>query len=259
MFYCACVRARAVQYERCAHRRRIGRSAGRHRQSSLSALLLLLFLLFDTPPGGAAALDSLTSVDASAGVKAALSQGIRTAVSHLSATDGFLKNPKVTIALPPALEKADAAMRMIGMGGQTDALRVAMNHAAESAVGEATPVLKKALQHMSLADAKGILTGGDDAATAYFRRSSAAELKTRFKPIVARATARLKLAALYDQYAGKAAQIGLVGADDATLDDYVTGKALDGLFIEIADEERAIRKDPLGQASGLIKKVFGAL
>jgi hypothetical protein len=232
-------------------------SVSRHRPAAFVALLLLLF--FDTQPSHAASLDSLTSVDASAGVKAALAQGITTAVGHLSATDGFLKNPKVTIPLPPALEKADAAMRMIGMGGQTDALRVAMNHAAESAVGEATPVLKKALQHMSLTDAKGILTGSDEAATAYFRRSSGAELKTRFKPIVARATARLKLAALYDQYAGKAAGIGLVSADNATLDDYVTSNALDGLFIEIADEERAIRKDPLGQASGLIKKVFGAL
>ena len=222
-------------------------------------LLLLHSVLLGTQPARAATLDSLTAVDASAGVKAALSQGIRSAVSQLSAADGFLKNPKVTIPLPRALERADAAMRMIGMGGQTDELRVAMNHAAESAVGEATPVLKKALQRMSLADAKGILTGGDDAATAYFQRSCAAEIKTRFKPIVARATAKLKLASLYDQYAGKAAQLGLVSAEDATLDDYVTRKALDGLFIEIADEERAIRKDPLGQASGLIKKVFGSL
>ncbi|HEY4972983.1 MAG TPA: DUF4197 domain-containing protein, partial [Steroidobacteraceae bacterium] len=200
-----------------------------------------------------------SSTDASAGIKAALSQGITTAVSHLGATDGFLKNPKVTIPLPPALQKADAAMRMIGMGGQTDELKSTMNHAAEAAVGSATAVLKQALQHMSLQDAKGILTGGDDAATAYFRRVCGAQLRTNFKPIVARATARLKLATIYDQYAGKAAAVGLLNADDASLDDYVTGKALDGLFIEIADEERAIRKDPLGQASGVIKKVFGSL
>lgn len=231
----------------------------KHGLPAVMAIALSLLLAFVSRPGAAAGLDSLSSADASAGVKAALSQGISTAVSHLSATDGFLKNPKVTIPLPPALEKADAAMRMIGMGGKTDELKTTMNHAAETAVGEATPVLKKALQHMSLADAKGILTGGDEAATAYFRRSSGEELKTRFKPIVARVTARLKLAALYDQYAGKAAGFGLVSADNASLDDYVTSKALDGLFIEIADEERAIRKDPLGQASGLIKKVFSAL
>jgi hypothetical protein len=125
-------------------------------------------------------------------------------------------------------------------------------------VGEAKPVLKQALQRMTVSDAKGILTGGDDAATQYFRRTSGDALTARFKPIVAKATANLKLASLYDQYAGKAAQFGLVKGQDAHLNDYVTGKALDGLFTEMAEEEHAIRKDPLGQASSLIKRVFSA-
>ena len=207
----------------------------------------------------ASGLDALSSRDATAGLKAALTQGVDKAVTQLGATDGFLKNPRVAIPLPPVLEKADRALRMVGMGGDADALRETMNHAAEAAVGEAGPVLKKALRSMTLADAKGILSGGDDSATQYFRRSSGEELRTRFKPIVVRATTRLKLAALYDQYAGKAAGIGLMSASDADLNEYVTGKALDGLFTVIADEERAIRKDPLGQASSLIQKVFGAL
>jgi Protein of unknown function (DUF4197) len=210
-------------------------------------------------PGCAAGLDDLSSKDASNGLRAALGQGIDKAVAQLGAPDGFLANPKVAIPLPPALEKVDRGLRMVGMGGDADALKIAMNHAAESAVAEAKPVLRQALERMTVEDAKGILTGGDDSATAYFRRASADSLAARFKPIVARATARVKLASLYDQYAGKAAEFGLVKGEDAHLDDYVTSKALDGLFAQIADEERAIRRDPLGQASSLIKRVFGAV
>jgi hypothetical protein len=112
---------------------------------------------------------------------------------------------------------------------------------------------------MTLADAKSILTGGEDAGTQYFRRVTSAQLTTQFKPIVAKVTQRLKLASVYDQYAGKAAQIGLLSAQDSNLNDYVTAKALDGLFSRVADEERAIRQDPVGQANSLIRKVFGAL
>jgi hypothetical protein len=209
--------------------------------------------------GLSASLDMLTSRDAAGGLRAALSQGIDTAVAQLGAHDGFLNDPKVSIPLPPALEKADRALRLVGMGGDADALKAAMNHAAEAAVASAKPVFKRALQKMTLADAKRILTGGDDAGTQYFRSATSAELSTQFKPVVARETAKLKLASRYDEYAGKAAGLGLISAQDANLDDYVTAKALDGLFSRIADEERAIRKNPLGQASSLIKKVFGAL
>jgi hypothetical protein len=206
----------------------------------------------------AGALDALTNKDASSGLRAALSQGIDVAVAQLGAPDGFLKNPKVTIPLPPAMQKADRALRFMGMGADADGLKVAMNHAAESAVAEAKPVLKNALTAMTLADAKSILTGGDDSATQYFRRTTTTELTARFKPIVAKATSQVQLASLYDRCAGKAANLGLITPADANLNDYVTAKALDGLFIRMADEEKAIRKDPLGQTSSLIRKVFGA-
>ncbi len=209
--------------------------------------------------GLSVSLDALTSRDAAGGLRAALSQGIDTAVAQLGAPDGFLSDPKVSIPLPPVLEKADRALRLVGMGGDADALKAAMNHAAEAAVASAKPVFKRALQHMTVEDAKRILTGGDDAGTQYFRNATSAELATQFKPVVARETAKLKLASRYDEYAGKAASLGLISAQDANLNDYVTAKALDGLFSRIADEERAIRKDPLGQASSLIKKVFGAV
>jgi hypothetical protein len=146
----------------------------------------------------------------------------------------------------------------MGMGRDADNLKAAMNHAAEAAVAEAKPVFKDALQRMTLADAKAILSGGEDAGTQYFRRATSAQLASKFRPIVARETAKLKLAAQYDQYAGKAAAFGLLQPQDANLNDYVTNKALDGLFSRIADEEREIRKDPLGQTSSLIRKVFGA-
>jgi len=206
-----------------------------------------------------AGVDALSSQDASSGLRAALSQGIDAAVGRLGKPDGFLANPKVTIPLPPALDEVERGLKLVGMSGDADKLKAAMNHAAEDAVAEAKPVLKQALQHMTVSDAKGILTGGDDAATQYFRRATSDSLTARFKPIVARATAQVKLASLYDQYAGQAAQFGLVKSQDAHLNDYVTGKALDGLFTEMAEEERAIRKDPLGQASSLLKRVFSAV
>jgi uncharacterized protein DUF4197 len=206
-----------------------------------------------------AALDALSSKDAAGGLRAALSKGIDVAVAQLGARDGFLKDPKVAIPLPAALEKADEVLARVGMGGKADELKETMNHAAEQAVAQAKPVFKQALTHMTLADAKGILTGGDDAGTQYFRRATSAQLTEKFKPIVAAENAKLGLTAKYNEYAGKAAQFGLLSAEDANLNDYVTAKALDGLFSRIADEERAIRKDPLGQTSALIKKVFGAL
>lgn len=230
-------------------------SATRRRVSAVSCLLLVATPLM----AAASSLDNVSSKDASAGLRAAISQGVDKAIATLGAPDGFLKNPKYTIPLPSALEKADRALRMIGMSGDADQLKVAMNHAAELAVADAKPVFKQAAQHMTVADAKSILTGGETSATEYFRQATSAQLLTRFKPIVANATAKVKLRAMYDQYAGKAAQVGLISSQDANLNDYVTAKALDGLFGAIAEEERAIRKDPMGQASSLVKKVFGAL
>jgi hypothetical protein len=206
-----------------------------------------------------AAFDALTAKEAAGGLHDALSKGIDVAVSQLGAKGGFLNDPKVAIPLPEPLEKAERALSMIGMGGQGEELRVTMNHAAEDAVSQARPVFRQALQHMTLADAKAILTGGDDAGTQYFRRATSAQLTAKFKPIVAAQTAKLGLVRQYNEYAGKAAQVGLMSSQMANVNDYVTAKALDGLFSRMADEERAIRKDPLGQASELVKKVFGAL
>jgi hypothetical protein len=233
------------------------RESGGFRVSALTALTASLVLTAATAAAGS--IDALSSKDAAGGMKAAISQGIDKAIAQLGAPNGFLNNPKYTIPLPSGLEKADRALRMIGLSGDADQLKAAMNHAAEMAVADAKPVFKQAAQKMTVADAKGILTGGETSATDYFRKATAGQLTARFKPIVTRQTEKLKLRALYDQYAGKAAQVGLIKSEDANLNDYVTARALDGLFGEIADEERAIRKDPMGQASSLIKKVFSSL
>ncbi len=204
-------------------------------------------------------LSSLSNADASAGLKKALDQGINNAVEKLSVTDGFLKNPKVKIDLPPKLAKAESMMRMLGVGDQMDELVTSMNRAAEAAVPESKVLLKQALKQMSVEDAKQILTGGDDAATQYFKQATSTPLKAKFAPIIGRATEKVKLGQSYDALAKKGVALGLLKPEDATLQSYVTDKTLDGLFVMMADEERAIRKDPLGQASSLLKKVFGSL
>ena len=225
----------------------------------LALISVLMLLSAGTALADTAALDALSSKDAAGGLRAALSKGVDVAVSQLGANNGFLNDPKVAIPLPGGLEKADKGLKMLGMGGQADELRVTMNHAAEQAVAQAKPIFKQALQHMTLSDAKGILTGGDGAGTAYFKRTTTAQLTTSFKPVVTKETAKLGVTAKYNEIAGKASQLGLMSSQEANINDYVTAKALDGLFSRVAEEEHAIRKDPMGQASSLIKKVFGAL
>jgi hypothetical protein len=223
------------------------------------AVLLALAAALAWIQPAAAQLDRISNKEAVAALKAALDRGARQAVSSLGRSDGFFGNPRVKIPLPGSLQKPERWMRRLGMGRYADELVLTMNRAAEAAVPEAGTLLVGAVKKMTVADAKGILTGGDTAGTAYFRRATEKQLRARFLPIVSRATARVKLAQKYDQYADKAVRFGLLSRQDANLDAYVTQKALDGLFLAIADEERKIRRDPVGSASSLIRKVFGAL
>jgi len=204
-------------------------------------------------------LASLSNADAVSGLKDALTQGSAAAVSKLGVENGFLGNDKVRIPLPDAMKKVEGAMRMLGMKKQADELVTAMNRAAEQAVPEAKALLVGAIKKMSVQDAKGILTGGDTAATEYFRKTTSDQLTQKFLPIVTKATAKVGLAEKYNRIAGKGAQLGLVDAKHAKIEDYVTQKTLDGLFLMIAEQEKAIRKDPVGSATGMAKKVFGLL
>jgi hypothetical protein len=207
----------------------------------------------------AGGLDAISSGDAAAGVKEALAKGADYAVSSLGKTNGFMGNPKVRIPLPGYLEKGQSALRMLGMGKQADQLVETMNHAAENAVAEAKPILVDSIRKMTVSDAKDILTGGDDSVTQFFKRSSSDQLVVKFMPIVKEQTAKLKLAEQYNKVAGKAASAGLVDKKNADIDSYVTHKAMDGLFLMIAEEEKKIRSNPLGAGSAILGKVFGAL
>jgi hypothetical protein len=204
-------------------------------------------------------LADISGKDANGGLKEALTQGAGKAVDLLGKKDGFMGNSKVNIPLPPSVQKVESVMRGLGMGKKADELITAMNRAAEAAVPEAKTLLVNSIKQMSVEDAKAILTGGDDAATQYFRRTTSGPLTEKFKPMVKTAMAKVQVAKKYDQLAGKASSYGLVREEDAQLENYVTQKTLDGLYLMMAEEEKAIRKNPLGAAGSMAQKVFGAL
>ncbi|HRE17234.1 MAG TPA: DUF4197 domain-containing protein [Rhodocyclaceae bacterium] len=222
-------------------------------------LISTLAILTLTPCAQATGLADISSADASSGLKEALVAGADYAVSSLGQDNGFLGNDKVKIPLPGNLQKAEKALRALGMGKQADELVETMNHAAEKAVAEAKPILLDAVKKMTVKDAKDILTGGDDSVTEFFKRSSSETLGQKFKPIVKSATQKVQLAERYNKFAGKAASFGLLDKQDADLESYVTKKAMDGLFLMIAEKERSIRQNPVGAGSGMLQKVFGAL
>ncbi len=203
--------------------------------------------------------DNVSGKDGAAGIKEALSRGADSAIGLLGRRDGFMGDKRVRIPLPESARAAEKMMRTFGMKKQADELIETMNRAAEMAVVEAKPILSQAVKNMSFDDVRAILTGGDDAATQYFKRTTSDALAVKFLPIVKQATARVNLAGQYNQYAGQAAKLGLLDKKDADLDSYVTHKALDGLFLMIAEQEKSIRKDPVGTGSNLLQKVFGGL
>lgn len=209
------------------------------------------------PTASNSAVDALSTTDINAGLKEALTRGADAAVAQLGQKDGFFGNAALKIPLPPSLQKAEKAMRMLGMGKQADELVVSMNRAAEAAVPEAKTLLLDAVKKMSIEDAKGIISGGNDAATTYFRKSTEAPLTVKFLPIVKKTTAKVGLAQRYNDLAGKAQRFGVVDEKQASIESYVTQMTLDGLYKMIAEQEGAIRQDPIGQGSKLIGNIFG--
>ena len=204
-------------------------------------------------------LDDLSNADAAKGLKTALEKGALSAVGLLGAKDGFLGNEQVRIPLPGYLNDAAQLLRTFGQGAKVDELLTAMNRAAEAAVPQSKELLLKAVQTMSVTDAKGILTGGNTAVTDFFASKTRPALAAKFLPVVTQATAKVGLADKYNQVAGKASELGLVKKEDANIQQYVTGKTLDGLFFMISEEEKKIRQNPVGYGSSILSKVFGAL
>jgi hypothetical protein len=206
---------------------------------------------------GAPVRAAVTQADAAAGARLALERGANAAVDLLGRQDGFLGNPKVRIPLPGMLNDAAKLLKATGQQNRVDELVTAMNRAAEAAVPEARTLLVSAAKSISVDDAVAIVRGGETSVTDYFARKTREPLTVKFLPIVRRETEKVALAEKYNAVAGKASGLGLLKKEDANLPSYVTGKALDGLFLMIGEEEKKLRKDPLGAGSDLLKKVFG--
>jgi hypothetical protein len=207
----------------------------------------------------ASVVSQFSTKDQVGSLRQTLTQAAETAVSGLAKENGFLGNNKVRIPLPESLQKADGMLRKFGMGKYADDLTTSMNRAAEAAVPEAKTLLVGAIKKMSVTDARDIITGPSDAATQYFRKNTEEALASKFQPIVAKSMAKVKLAEKYDQFAGQGVQLGLVDVKDANLKDYITHKAMDGLFIMMAEQEKNIRDNPMQAAGDLARKIFSAI
>ncbi len=219
---------------------------------------------------GSAALGALSQTQMAGGLKEALGNGLQNAIKQLGHDGGFLTNVAVKIPLPEKLQSVEKTLRALKQDKLADEFVTTMNHAAEQAVPEAAAVFGDAVKQMSIEDAKSILTGTNNAATQFFRRTTQTNLYAKFYPIVKAATAKTGVTAAYKNMIGKVsgssgvggALGGLansyLGTDALDVDAYVTNKALDGLFTMVAEEEKRIRENPLARTTDLLKQVFGA-
>lgn len=204
---------------------------------------------------------NVSNAEISDGLRQALFQGVRNAVDDLGRRNGFLDNARVRIPLPDSLRKTEKTLRALGQGRRVDEFVEAMNHAAEEAVPVAADIFLDSIKQMSFSDARNILfSGQDDAATQFFRRTSEYRLRQEFRPIVEDFTTRVGVTQKYKQMIGQYGFLGrIVGQDATDIDGYITEKAMDGLFLLVADEERKIRRDPIGRTTDILRKVFGIL
>ena len=206
---------------------------------------------------GPLAAQGLSAGDALGGIRTALAAGAKTAVLQLGQAGGFSGNPKVRIGLPGVLDDAAPILKTMGQGKRLDELVAAMNQAAEQAVPLAADLLGQTIQSLTVDDAQRILRGGDTGVTDFFAGKTRQPLTVQFLPLVKRTTDQVQLADKYQAVAGRAAKLGLLKQQDADLPGYVTGRALDGLYAVIGEEERKMRQNPAAAGSALIKKLFG--
>jgi hypothetical protein len=198
----------------------------------------------------------LSNATAVSGLRDALEVATERAVQSTSQTGGFLDNPQIRIQLPGKLESMANGLRAVGMGGKVDELEVAMNHAAEHAAGEATPVFVDAIKGMSFEDASGIVRGGDTAATSYFKRKTTEPLRAKFRPIVDAAMKKVGVAQQYDALVASYSSTPFASVPKLDLTGYVTDQTLAGLFKVVGDEEKKIRTNPAAQTTSLLKQLF---
>ncbi len=208
------------------------------------------------PTGRSAA--GLDAGTIASGLREALRVGTQNAVSRTSRLDGFLGSELIRIRLPESIEPMTDALRTIGFGRQVDELEVGMNRAAERAAGEAADVFLDAISRMTIDDARGILQGGDTAATEFFRRATSDTLRSRFEPIVTEKMQTVGLARLYDSMVARYRALPIPKKEAPALESYVTDRALDGLFTVLGQEEQRIRTDPAARVTELLRTVFGS-
>ena len=201
-------------------------------------------------------INSKETLDISTGLKEALNKGITDQVSKLTQVDGFYKNEWVKIVMPEELSKVDKTMRKLGMGSLADDGIKALNRAAEDAVKEATPVFVNAIKNIKFADAKTILMGNENAATTYLQQSTNKELYAKFIPIVQQSIGKVGADKIWNGIIQKYNTLPLVSKINPDLNDYVTNKALEGVFKMIAIEEKNIRTNLQSRTSTVLKKVF---
>lgn len=221
--------------------------------------LIGLALLAFVPRAQARGLEAISGGEAAQALRDSLEQGALAALVKLGREDGYFGDPRVKIGLPKNFRKADRILRSLGQGKQIDDMILAMNRAAEAAAPQAQELVVDAVRKMTVRDAIDILTGGDDAATQYFRKATEDQLREKLMPTIQSVTSQSGLARSYN--ALSATLVGLAGirSELSTVEQYVNEKALNGIYAQIAEEERAIRRNPGQYAGSLIGKVFGLL
>lgn len=199
----------------------------------------------------------LSNTQIASGLKEALRVGAENAVKLTGRPNGYFGNQAIKILLPKELRPLDKPLRALGYGPKIDGFVLSMNRAAEAAAPAAKKIFQDAILSMTFDDARRILTGGDTAATDYFKAKTTPQLTIAFRPIVAKTMAQNGVTKQYDQIAAQAQSIPFVKSQNLDITNYVVASALDGLFYELGQEERKIRKDPAAQTTSLLKQVFG--
>lgn len=221
--------------------------------------LLGMSLLALAPWARASGLDAISSGEATQALRDSLESAARAALARLGRENGYFADPRVKIGLPKNFRKAERILRSLGQGQKVDDLVLAMNRAGEAAAPQARELVVDAVKKMTVQDAKTILTGGDSAATEYFRKTTEAELTKKLLPVIESVAERSDLARAYNVLSAKLVRLAGIRSELSTVENYVNRRALDGIFALIAEEERAIRADPTRYAGSVLGKVFGVL
>lgn len=201
----------------------------------------------------------LTTAEVAEGLKEALINGISKGADQVSQLDGYFKNPEVKIPFPPDIKKVENTLRDIGLGNEVDKFIMTLNRGAEDAAKEAKPIFINAITSMAIEDAWGILKGDQDAATQYLKRTTSAQLREKFRPVIQNSLNKVNATRYYSDLVTRYNKIPTVDKVNPSLDEYATNKAIDGLFLMIAKEEKNIREDPAARTTDLLKKVFGSM